>query len=334
MSEHREEWLLQRKGGIGGTDISAILGLNPWRRPIDVYLSKLGLAEQPQTQAMRLGSRMEPVIADEYADLTGSTLVRGPEIARLFPGVANVWRGHTVIEHREHPCIIGTPDAIVPDAERGLEIKNAGFRGRDWGDPGTSEIPLHYRLQCAWYMALTGLNQWDVAVLFSGNRMDVYTVQRIAELESLLIEAGINFWHKYILTRTPPDVDASKSYAQYLAKNFRLGNEQVVPSTPEAEHWAERLREAQEQRAKCEQAEQLARNHLMSLVGRNKGMEGAFGKATWVRFKPQAATDWQALAQSFNPTPEQIARFTTEKERNPYLKVTFAERERKNEHAA
>jgi hypothetical protein len=63
-------------------------------------------------------------------------------------------------------------------------------------------------------------------------------------------------------------------------------------------------------------------------------MEGAFGKATWVRFKPHAATDWEALARSFNPTPDQIAQFTTEKKRNPYLRVTFAEREESNEHAA
>jgi predicted phage-related endonuclease len=332
--ETKEQWLTQRKGGIGGTDISAILGLNPWRNAIDVYLAKLGLAQQPETQAMRLGNRLEPAIAEEYADLTGSKLVRGEEIAPLFPGIANVWRGHTIIEHRDHRFLIGTPDAIVPDAERGLEIKNAGFQGREWGRPGTDEIPRHYLLQCAWYMALTGLSHWDVAVLFSGNRMEIYTVRRNAELESALLKVGADFWQRHVLTRMPPPIDASRSYTQYLAKKFREGTEQVVPSTPEAEQWAARLREAQEQRARCEQAEQLARNHLMDLVGGNKGIEGAFGKATWVRPRPQAATDWEALARSFNPTPEQIEQFTTEKSRSAYLKVTFAEREESNEHAA
>jgi predicted phage-related endonuclease len=330
----KEQWLTQRKGGIGGTDISAILGLNPWRNAIDVYLAKLGLAQQPETQAMRLGNRLEPVIADEYADLTGSTLVRGAEIAQLFPGVANVWRGHTVIEHREHRFLIGTPDAIVLDAERGLEIKNAGFQGREWGRPGTDEIPHHYLLQCAWYMALTGLSHWDVAVLFSGNRMEIYTVRRNTELESALLKVGVDFWQRHVLTQTPPPVDSSKSYAQYLAKKFHDGTEQVVTATPEVEHWAARLRDVQAQIERHQQEEQLARNHLMNLVGHNKGMKGAFGKATWVRPRHQAATDWEALARSFNPTPEQIERFTTEKSRSAYLKVTFAEKEESNEHAA
>jgi len=332
--ETKEQWLTQRKGGIGGTDISAILGLNPWRNAIDVYLAKLGLAHQPETQAMRLGNRLEPVIAEEYADLTGSQLVRGAEIAQLFPGLANVWRGHTIIEHREHRFLIGTPDAIVPDAERGLEIKNAGFQSREWGRPGTDEIPRHYLLQCAWYMALTGMSHWDVAVLFSGNRMEIYTVRRNAELESALLKVGVEFWQRHILTHTPPPIDASKSYAQYLARKFHVGTEQVVVATPEAEHWAARLRDAQSRIAGYEQERQLALNHLMALAADNKGIQGVFGKATWVRPRPQAATDWEALARSFNPTPEQIERFTTEKTRNAYLKVTFAEREESNEHAA
>jgi putative phage-type endonuclease len=331
MSNEKEQWLTRRKGGIGGTDISAILGRNPWRQPIDVYLAKLGLAEQPETQAMRLGNRLEPVIAEEYAEMTGSKLVRGEEIARLFPGVAEVWKGHTIIEHTEHRFLIGVPDAIVPDAERGLEIKNAGFRGREWGDPGTDEIPIHYWLQCAWYMALTGLNQWDLAVLFSGNRLEIYTVRRDPEIEPVLLEVGVDFWQRYILTKTPPPVDASKSYARYLAKKFHEGNEEVVPATPEAEQWAARLREVQAQIERLQQDEQFAKNQLMNLVGYNKGIQGAFGKATWVRPQTQAVTDWESLARSLNPSQELIERYTTQRTRSAYLKVTFAEREEKNE---
>jgi putative phage-type endonuclease len=335
VTEFKEQWLTQRKGGIGGTDISAILGLNPWRNALDVYLAKLGLAEkQDQTEAMWWGNYLEAGIARRYADLTGSQLLRGPAIAQLFPGRASAWHEHSVIEHPEHCFLIGTPDALVPHAERGLEVKNASFQSPEWGRPGTDEIPRHYLIQCAWYMALTGLNHWDVAVLFSGNRMEIYTVRRSAELESALLKAGVEFWQRHILAQVPPPIDASKSYAQYLAKKFQVGTEQVVASTPDAEQWAVRLREAQEQREKYEQIEQLAKNQLMHLVGHNKGMRGAFGKATWVRPRPQAWTDWEALAKAFNPAPEQIERFTTNKPRAAYLRVTFADKEESNEHAA
>ncbi|HQE50274.1 MAG TPA: YqaJ viral recombinase family protein, partial [Fervidobacterium sp.] len=38
----QEEWLQFRKRGIGGSDISAILGLNPWKSPLALYYDKVG----------------------------------------------------------------------------------------------------------------------------------------------------------------------------------------------------------------------------------------------------------------------------------------------------
>ena len=45
----REEWLSARRTGIGGSDIAAILGLSPWRTPLDVYRDKVDGEDQPQT---------------------------------------------------------------------------------------------------------------------------------------------------------------------------------------------------------------------------------------------------------------------------------------------
>jgi predicted phage-related endonuclease len=38
----REEWLVLRRKGIGGSDVSAILGINPWKTAMDVWLEKTG----------------------------------------------------------------------------------------------------------------------------------------------------------------------------------------------------------------------------------------------------------------------------------------------------
>lgn len=327
--DHKEQWLTRRKGGIGGTDISAILGLNPWKNALDVWLAKLGLAEQQEpTEAMWWGTYLESGIARKYAEQTNSRLITGPAISKLFhESRCSVWHEHTVIEHERHNFLIGTPDALVLHDDRGLEIKNTSFQGREWGRPGTDEVPHHYLLQCAWYMALTGLNHWDVAVLFNGTRMEIYRVRRNAELEAALIEAGTEFWRKFILTKTPPPIDGSIQWAQHLARQFRIGNEQIIQASDEAEQWAVRLRDAQEQIERYQEIERSAKNHLCALVGENKGMRGAFGKATWVRPKPSKETDWEALAKSFSPTLEKIEEFTQEKPKTAYLRVTFAEKQ-------
>ena len=38
--ENRQEWLRERKNYLGGSDLGAIAGLNPYRTALDVYLDK------------------------------------------------------------------------------------------------------------------------------------------------------------------------------------------------------------------------------------------------------------------------------------------------------
>ncbi|MFR4400922.1 MAG: YqaJ viral recombinase family protein, partial [Peptococcus niger] len=52
----QEEWLEQRKKGIGGSDAGAICGLNPWKSAVEVYLDKLGeLPPVEDNERMRMG---------------------------------------------------------------------------------------------------------------------------------------------------------------------------------------------------------------------------------------------------------------------------------------
>jgi predicted phage-related endonuclease len=38
---NRADWLEWRRGGIGGSDVAAILGVSPWRTEFDVWASKV-----------------------------------------------------------------------------------------------------------------------------------------------------------------------------------------------------------------------------------------------------------------------------------------------------
>ena len=72
MNAH-EEWLKARKTGIGGSDIAAILGLSPYRTPVDVWAEKTGRATaQDETLQMRFGRYAEEFVAREYTAKTGN----------------------------------------------------------------------------------------------------------------------------------------------------------------------------------------------------------------------------------------------------------------------
>ena len=69
------EWLRCRRMGVGGSDVAAIMGLSPWRSPIEVWADKTGRAEPEDMSGkpwIEWGNLLEPLvgrthIAESYA---------------------------------------------------------------------------------------------------------------------------------------------------------------------------------------------------------------------------------------------------------------------------
>ena len=137
-----EQQLKQRMGGIGGSDIGAIVGLNKYRNAHDVWAEKTGLRPSPylDNPYIRFGDMMEPVLIDEYRNLTGR-IVTTPD---------------GTVAHPERSWHLASVDGLVMDGDRPagvLEAKTAGWRmASEWGEDGTDDVPSSYLVQCAWYM--------------------------------------------------------------------------------------------------------------------------------------------------------------------------------------
>ena len=62
----REEWLSFRRGGIGGSDVAAILGISPFRTARDIYYDKLEIADVEEEEgnwvAMEMGHLLEDLV--------------------------------------------------------------------------------------------------------------------------------------------------------------------------------------------------------------------------------------------------------------------------------
>ena len=70
----REEWLKRRNEGIGGSDMSSILGLNKRFSAVELFYQKSGLtfdASENINAAMHWGNVHEPVVLDhgQYLDV-------------------------------------------------------------------------------------------------------------------------------------------------------------------------------------------------------------------------------------------------------------------------
>ncbi len=196
-----------RRKGVGGTDVAAILGLSPWKTPLDVYNDKLGLADDsPETLPMRMGKFLEPQIAREYVLATGRNITHDGEF----------------VVHPEHPWMLANIDRRCTDGdERGVECKSVGrWTSLDeWGPEGTDEVPIVYLVQCAWYMYVTGRPVWDLAALIGGHELRIYTIAANKRLADRITEAAGCFHHDHVLANNPPDPVTSAEAGLRWARN-------------------------------------------------------------------------------------------------------------------
>ena len=69
----KEDWLKHRTGGIGGSDVSIIAGVNPFKSVHQLWLEKTGQVEPEQIESeyTHFGTLLEPIVRKEFTERTG-----------------------------------------------------------------------------------------------------------------------------------------------------------------------------------------------------------------------------------------------------------------------
>lgn len=227
--------LATRQTYIGASDVGALLGLDQYRQPMQVYLEKRGeLEPQPtDSEAALWGKLHEDTIAREYARRTGYKVYRDNRDYQLLDGR---FQGH--IDRR----IVGL------NHKRGMEAKTVGLRvSHYWGEPETDQIYEPYLAQCHSYLLLTDSEVWDVPALFGGNEMRIYRVERDPAWDQIILNAVTDFWRR-VDEGDPPAMDYGHRSTPALQRALYPGTNGARVELPEdAEHWSHVLRTCQEQ---------------------------------------------------------------------------------------
>lgn len=296
-----------RARGIGASEVAALVGLDPYRTPIDIWRAKVEGHRTGDTQHTRRGRYLEEAIRRWYSDETG----------RLVTTVGT-------LTHPDAPHVLASPDGLVlagarPD--RVLEIKAPSWRtAREWQEDG---VPDRYVAQVTQQMAVCGLARADVAA-YVDEQLVITTLDYDPELGASLVEACERFWCNHVETGVPPEPDGSESYSEWLKGRFVATRGEIIEATPEAEEWARQLLDAKAQLKAVEDAEREARNRLQALIGDADGLAGAFGRISWKHNKPSSKTDWEAVARELGATDEVISKHTSSKPGPRVFRVTAA----------
>lgn len=183
----REQWLESRRHGIGGSDASAILGMNPYSSPLKVYLSKVSDdQEEESTEAMRQGTDLEQYVADRFCEETGK----------------KVRKCSKILQHPKYDWMLANVDRMIVGEDAGLECKTTSPYSKFKFDEG--EINPHYYWQSMHYMAVTGAAKWYVAILVLGKSFHVFEIKRDEDAIASLIETEKWFWENNVMKKNPP----------------------------------------------------------------------------------------------------------------------------------
>lgn len=236
----RKEWLKYRTGGIGGSDVSVIAGINPYRSVHQLWLEKTGQAEpeEADNEYTHFGTILEPVIRKEFMERTG----------------IKVRQKHMLLQSEEYPFMYADLDGVInEDGELALfEAKTASQYKTDiWEE----DVPAEYVLQVQHYMAVTGARKTYVAALVGGNHFVYHVVERDDNLITQIIIMEKYFWEHHVIGGMEPVPDGSEATTEYLNRKFADSNgetvllpEEVIPICEEYERLSEELKELERER--------------------------------------------------------------------------------------
>ena len=202
---NREEWLKERKKGIGGSDAATVLGKNPWKTNVELWEEKTGrrkaldISDKPYVQ---YGIKAEEPIRQLFALNYPEYEVRHEE--------------NTIIKHPKYPFLFASLDGTLINKETGemgvLEIKTTetvrSMQNEKWKG---NKIPDNYYCQVLHYLNVTGYSFVKLVAELKYSQdyqmRKTYTILRSEVIEEMkyLEQEEIKFWNEYVVKdRRPP----------------------------------------------------------------------------------------------------------------------------------
>jgi len=248
--------LEERRSGVGGSDAATVLGINPYTTAYELYLDKIGEAPPEDETFLKesryWGSVLEEPVANRYAEETGY----------------KIQKSNNLIRSKEHPFMLANIDRKVVGEDRkiGFEAKTAA-RPDGWGESGSSEIPAYIMCQCQHYLAVTGYDHWDLAVLIGNRDYRQYRINPIESIINDLIQAEEEFWDR-VQSKVAPEPQWQSAATTRLIKNLYPGTNGNVVILPEvAQKYHDVLNDSQEQAKLYQGIIDGCKNRIAMLMG-------------------------------------------------------------------
>ena len=257
-----EVWLEHRQKSIGGSDASAIIGLNSYRSAYTVWADKLGkIPPKEDNEAMRLGRDLEDYVVKRFTEATGK----------------KVKRENNIIINPNYPFAHANVDRLVVGEDAGLECKTTSVLNLKKFKNG--EYPPTYYVQCVHYMMVTGAKRWYLAVLILGQGFKWFVIERDEEEIKALAKSEADFW-ELVKKQTPPMADGTDSTTETISTIYAESTDSSV-SLFAYESSLKQYLEISKQIKDLENLQKQIANGIKTFMGNSDKGESNSYKVSW-----------------------------------------------------
>lgn len=284
VKQGSDEWLTNRRRGIGASEAAALLNVHPFTSLYAIYLDKRGEGEPVvPNAAMEWGTLLEEPVAQMFE-------------RRVQPDA--IWQPKGIATHPEHEYMLLSPDRliIVDGRTEYLEIKTSG-QSDEWGAEGSDEIPLHAAAQVQWALEVLDLEAGRVAVLLGDHGFDMRTfrIPRDRELGAELIRRGGDFWYGNVLPGIPPALDGSKATAEALAHRYAVAADIEIVADEEVAHRVRTYLRLKDQLKEATESLDALGNDIKARMGDATRLIGPDVKVTWSNVRGRTSVNWERV---------------------------------------
>ena len=292
VNTSRADWLRYRTMGIGGSDVSVIAGINPYKSAYQLWLEKTGQTEpaESENEYTHFGTVLEPVIRKEFMERTGF----------------KVRQKHMLLQSEEYPFMLANLDGVINlNGEMCIfEAKTASaYKLDEW----QSGIPPEYMLQVQHYMAVTDAKKAYIAALIGGNHFLYKLIERDETSISKIIAMEKYFWEVNVLGRIAPDIDGTRATTEYFNSKYNSSNGLAVRLPEELVSECEEYNRLADEIDRLTSAKDAVCNRIKNVLKENEtGFAGKY-KISWK----------QVVSSKFNTTkfkadnPELYSKYLT-----------------------
>lgn len=272
-------WDQKRQGGIGGSDIGAICGVNPYKTAYDVYLDKTVGQSFHGNNITWFGSVFESHIADLFES----------QFRDLF--IVKEDKNH--YKCPDYPWLNGNIDrrlVEIETAKKGvLEIKTTRtFNTDEWGKGcafgidykliiSDNQVPESYFYQVQHYLLCTGFTfAWLCAFSRDNCELRIYKIDADKAVQNYIRKTGTEFWFNNVIKGIPPEKNVPLSERKSNGESIDADSS-VIEKVAELKAIQEKIKQLQlqEEPLKAEIQEYIGENEILLDVATEKPL------ATW-----------------------------------------------------